>query len=178
MIKEMEKALRLNERFGFACLNDPELGRLLRDLRELIRKTGSAMLRTGVVSACTRCATSGKGSCCFREMGESYGFMALFVNLLLGSALPEKTDFPGSCHFVGDSGCRLHARHSFCLNYFCPDLKESLGEETIRKIQRQAGEQLLAAWELERTLARYMADADKQEHIGRPSCSDQGRIGR
>ncbi len=47
MIKEMEKALRLNERFGFACLNDPELGRLLRNLRELIRKTGSAMLRTG-----------------------------------------------------------------------------------------------------------------------------------
>ena len=124
----MENALRLNERFGLACLNDPESGRLLRNLRDLIRRTDSAMLQSGVVSACARCAGS-KGSCCFREMGESYGSMGLFVNLLLGSALPEKTDFPGSCHFVGERGCKLQARQSFCLNYFCPDLKNSLGAE-------------------------------------------------
>ncbi len=85
---EIEKAFRLYERFGDACLNDPESGRLLRNLRDLIRKTDSAMLRSGVVSACARCVASGKGSCCFREMGESFGFMELFVNLLLGSVLP------------------------------------------------------------------------------------------
>jgi hypothetical protein len=169
---EMEKALRLNERFGPACLNDPESGRLLRKLRDLIRKTDSAMLQSGVVSACTRCAASGKGSCCFREMGESYGFMGLFVNLLLGSVLPEKTDFQGGCHFVGDNGCKLQARQSFCLNYFCPDLKNSLGEEAILETQQQVGEQLLAGWELERALARYMADADRQEQLGPPSCSE------
>ncbi len=170
--KEIEKALRLNERFGVACLNDPESGSLLRDLRDMIRKTDTAMRRSGVVSACARCAASGKGSCCFRQMGESYGFMELFVNLLLGSAFPEKTDFPGSCHFVGKSGCRLQARQSFCLNYFCPDLKNSLGEQTILRIQRQIGQQLLTGWELERTLTRYMADADKLEQIGRPFCID------
>ncbi|MGP8197581.1 MAG: hypothetical protein ACLQSW_18195, partial [Syntrophobacteraceae bacterium] len=53
---EIERALRLNERFGLACLNDPESGRLLRKLRDLIRKTDSAMLQSGVVSACGRCA--------------------------------------------------------------------------------------------------------------------------
>ena len=159
---EMEKALRLNERFGPACLNDPQSARLLRKLRDLIRRTDSAMLQSGVVSACTRCAVIGKGSCCFREMGESYGFMGLFVNLLLGSVLPEKTDFPGSCHFMGDKGCKLQARQSFCLSYFCPDLKNSLGEETILGTQQQVGEQLLAGWELERALTRYLADADKQ----------------
>jgi hypothetical protein len=104
-------------------------------------------------------------------MGENWGFMELFVNLLLGSVLPEKTDFAGSCHFMGDNGCKLQARQSFCLNYFCPDLKNSLGEQTILRIQQQAGEQLLAGWELERALARYMADADKQEQLGPPSCS-------
>src|SRR5208337_3377711 len=165
---EMEKALRLNERFGSACLNDPESGRLLRKLRDLIRKTDSAMLQSGVVPACTRCAASGKGSCCFREMGESHGFMGLFVNLLLGSVLPEITYFPGSCHFVGDNGCKLQARQAFCLNYFCPELKNSVGEETVLSIQRQAGEQLLAGWELERSLARYTADANRQEQIGTP----------
>jgi len=175
---EIERALRLNERFGLACLNDPESVRLLRKLRDFIRKTDSAMLQSGVVSACARCAASGKGSCCFREMGENWGFMELFVNLLLGSVLPEKTDFAGSCHFVGENGCKLQARQSFCLNYFCPDLKNSLGEQTILRTQQQAGEQLLAGWELERALARYMADADKREQLRPLSCSESGRNGR
>ncbi len=164
LIKEMEKALRLNERFGPACMNDPETGRLFQNLRDHIRRTDSAMIESGVVSACSRCAGS-KGSCCFREMGESYGFMELFVNLLLGSALPEKTDFPGSCHFVGGRGCKLQARQSFCLNYFCPDLKNSLGQRKILSIQQVAGEQLIAGWVLERTLARHMTDADKQNEV-------------
>ncbi len=154
---EIKKALRLNERFSLASMKDPESGRLLRNLRDLIGKTDSAMLQSGVVAACAMCAASGKGSCCFREMGESYGFIGLFVNLLLGSVLPEKTDFPGSCHFVGDKGCKLQARQSFCLNYFCPELKNSLGEETVLRIQRQVGEQLLAGWELERRLVRHTA---------------------
>jgi hypothetical protein len=168
---EIEKAMGLNERFGPACTNDPESGRLLRKLRDLIYRTDSAMRHSGVESACARCAASGKGSCCFREMGESYGFMELFVNLLLGSVLPEKTDFQGGCHFVGDHGCKLQARQSFCLNYFCPDLKKSLGEQTILRIRQQVGEQLLAGWELERALGRYMADADRQEQLGYPPCS-------
>jgi hypothetical protein len=171
LIKRIEDALLLNERFGLACLNDPETGRLLRDLRELICRTDSAMLQSGVVSACSGCAGS-KGSCCFREMGESYGSIGLFVNLLLGSTLPEKTDFPASCHFVGDRGCKLQARQSFCLNYFCPDLKNSLGEQTILRIQQQAGEQLIAGWDLERSLARHIADAEKQGQSGRSSCSE------
>jgi len=105
-------------------------------------------------------------------MGESYGSIGLFVNLLLGSALPEKTDFPASCHFVGDRGCKLQARQSFCLNYFCPDLKNSLGEQTILGIQQQVGEQLIAGWELERALAKHIADAGKSEQSGRPFCSE------
>ncbi len=170
LIKSMENALLLNGRFGLACLNDPEMGRMLRNLRELICRTDSAMLQSGVVSVCTECAGS-KGSCCFREMGESYGSIGLFVNLLLGSVLPEKTDFPARCHFVGGRGCKLQARQSFCLNYFCPGLKNSLGEQTILRIQQQVGEQLIAGWELERALARHIADAEKREQSGRPSCT-------
>jgi hypothetical protein len=158
--KEIEIALRLSERFGPAFLKDPESARLLRNLRDLIDRTGSAMLQSGIASACARCASSGKGSCCFSEMGESYESMELFVNLLLGSNLPEKTDFPGSCHFVGESGCKLQARQYFCLNYFCPDLKNSVGQETILEIQQRLGEQLLAGWELECLLVRLIKNAD------------------
>ena len=155
--KEIEKALRMKALFGSACLDDPELSRLLLDLRDLIHKTDSVMLQSGAASACAVCAAV-KGSCCFREMGESFGSVELFVNLLLGSVLPEETDFPGSCHFVGKKGCRLMARQSFCLNYFCPELRESLGEETVRSIQRHAGEQLLAFAELERTLTTRLGN--------------------
>jgi hypothetical protein len=58
------------------------------------------------------------------------------------------------------------------LNYFCPDLKNSLGEETILRTQQQVGEQLIAGWELERALARYLADADTQQQLGTPSISE------
>jgi len=172
LAKEMEKALKLKDLFGLACLDDPESSRLLRDLRELIHRTRATMVQSGVVSACTRCATNGKGSCCFREMGESFGSIELFVNLVLGSALPEETAFPESCHFVGDGGCRLQAPQSFCLNYFCPELKETLGEEAICNIQLQVGKQLLVAWKLERALARCIEDAGGLGQIGCPSGGD------
>jgi hypothetical protein len=163
--EEINEALRLHGRFGATCLSDPGLSGFLEKLRSLIGRTDSAMLRSGVVEACARCAASGKGSCCFKEMGESFGFMELFINLLLGSDLPDRTGVPGSCRFLGKDGCKLKARQSFCLNYFCPDLKDSLGAETILWIQRQVGEQLQAEWELERALARHLSETARQEQI-------------
>ena len=163
LAEEIGNALRLKELFGATCLSDPESSRLLRELRELIHRTGSVMLQSGVAAACTRCAAAvGKGSCCFREMGESYGPTELFVNLLLGADLAGKTDCPESCHFAGERGCTLPARQCFCLNYFCPELKQSLGEKTILNIQRQVAAQLLVAWELERALTRCVADAGRR----------------
>jgi hypothetical protein len=164
LTKEIDKALWLYERFGLACMSDPESGRLLLELLELIGSSDTAMLQSGVVSACAGCAASGvSGSCCFREMDESFGFMELFVNLLLRSELPKEADFPGSCHFVGESGCKLISRQSFCLNYFCPDLINSLGEKAILRIQQQVRKQLLKSWELECALTKYWFGRMKEE---------------
>ncbi len=146
--KEIEKARRLYQLFGPACRHDATICSLTEKYLELIRRTDSLMHESGVVDACTRCAES-KGSCCFREMGESYGFQQLLTNLLLGVPLPEQADFPETCHFIGEKGCKLKAKHSFCLNYFCPELKELLGKEMIGKLERIVGEQLWAGWELE-----------------------------
>jgi hypothetical protein len=88
-------------------------------------------------------------------MDEGYGFLLLYINLLLGATFPE-TGSLRSCHFIGETGCKLPARHSFCLNYFCPDIKNSLGETTISEIQACIGEQLLAGWELECALNRWI----------------------
>lgn len=148
----------MSGRFGAQLPVDTALEVLFETYRDLIRKTDALMIESGVVSACSRCAVE-KGSCCFAGMDDGYGALLLYVNLLMGSELSEKADFPRSCRFVGKAGCRLKARHSFCLNYFCPDLRESLGEKEVERIQRSVGEQLLAGWELERALALWMANA-------------------
>lgn len=159
---EIDKARGLFLLYGQACMSDERISDRVRLYQESILRTDSMMLETGVVEACARCAAA-KGSCCFTEMGESYGCLQLFVNLLLGLELPADADFTGTCHFVGARGCKLQARHSFCLNYFCPDLKDLLGEREIMKIQIQVGEQLFLGWELERTLAERIADATRHD---------------
>jgi hypothetical protein len=158
---ELMKATRLNDRFGPSCLDYKDVRDLLLKYQALISKTDDIMRARGIVAACTRCAVSGKGSCCFKGMDEGYGFLLLYINLLLGSTFSDQAEFPEICHFIGKNGCELQARHSFCLNYFCPDLKHSLGEKIVTEIQVAVGEQLFAGWELERTLTRWLADADR-----------------
>lgn len=162
---EIAKALRMKDTFGRACLADPESVRLLNDLRDRIRMTEEAMARYGVVSKCAKCAAE-RGSCCFMEMGESYGALELFINLLLGSDIPEEPEFPGNCHFVGSAGCVLPSRQAFCLNYFCPELEKSLGGETIHLIRRRVGAQLLVARDLELALARCIRSAHGSDRPG------------
>lgn len=156
--KELKQALLLYDLFGLRCLDDENLVDHLQKYRDLIEKTDKAMVDFGVVAACTACAAR-TGSCCFEEMAEGYGFLSLFANLLLGSEFPEEAEFPQSCRFVGQHGCTLKARHSFCLNYFCPDLKTALGKKALDRLNTIVGEQLLAGWELECSLSRWIASA-------------------
>lgn len=151
-------------RLGAVCLQDPELGALLGKLRCLIERTDSLMLDSGVVEACSLCARA-TGSCCFREMGQSYADVQLFVNGLLECKFPQDHDFPGGCFFAGEKGCTLKARHAFCLNYFCPDLVNTLGAETVLKIQLQVGEQLQAGSELESALCRFLTSHPIPAHL-------------
>jgi len=160
--RELDRALQLHEQFGPLVPDVAPLLVLIENYGALIKSTDALMRELGVVAACTQCAVSGKGSCCFDGMDRSYGATALLVNLLLGSELHEETDFPRTCRYVGEEGCRLKARHSFCLNYFCPDLQESLGAEKIERIRRGVGEQLLAGWELERALVGWISNEQRK----------------
>jgi hypothetical protein len=162
--KAIARASFLSDAHGQACLEAPQPGRLIRELRRRVEATDALMLSCGVAAGCSECAKA-TGSCCFREMGESYGVIELFANRLLGVELPQNYDFPGSCYFVGEKGCRLKFRHSFCLNYFCPGLLDKLGEKTVLAIQRQVGEQLLAGCQLELALAKHFNWGSIQAHL-------------
>ncbi len=154
---EVEKVLSFYERFGPACMSNECLSESLQRYRELIRLAESMMSRYGVAEECTACAKR-TGSCCFREMGESYTSVQLLINMLLGSVLPTKILAGENCRFVGERGCTLQGKHSFCLNYFCPDLRITVGKRAIGEIQEVVGKQLLAGWELERALGKWLAD--------------------
>lgn len=159
--KELTRARGLGSRFGSACLKDDALAALVRTYGDRIGQTRAAMRESGVWAACARCAAGPTGSCCFPGMDESYGSLLLYANLLLGSSLPEGRGPAGGCRFNGENGCTLLARHAFCLNYFCPDLKMLLGKRRTEEIQKEIGRELLAGWELERALARWLSDAKK-----------------
>lgn len=157
----LERAFQLRSRFGPVLPDDRILRTLYSKYVETISRTDSLMEKTGVVAACARCAQQ-RGSCCFEGMDQSYDTLLLYTNMLMGADFSITPHFPENCCFVGKDGCRLKARFSFCLNYFCPDLHASLGERTIEEIQREIGKQLLAGWEFERALFRWVADAQRR----------------
>lgn len=153
---EMARALEFEKVYGKAPLENAALLRLFQVYSNLIAETDSMMMEKGVSDACARCAAV-TGSCCFAGMYDGYGAMSFYVNLLMGSDFSENGRNDGSCRFVGTKGCGLKARHSFCLNYFCPQLNDSLGERAIRDLTASVGRQLQAGWELECALTKWMA---------------------
>jgi hypothetical protein len=75
--------------------------------------------------------------------------------------MPEKREVPDGCFFVGEKGCRLLARHAFCVNYFCPALNEHLDPAKTRKLLSISGNELLCGWELEKALRRLLGRCGK-----------------
>jgi hypothetical protein len=125
---------------------------LLAAYRDAILETGRLMEETGVIEACTRCAVEGPGSCCFQGIEEGYDYVLILINLLLSCDIPDTPEVQGSCFFVGENGCRLQGRFSFCLNYLCPDLQELIGPADRTRLLRTVGNELTAGWELEHAL--------------------------
>ncbi len=158
---ELEKAFQLRDRLGPAPPDDTVLRTLYQRYLETIRRTDSLMSATGAAAACAECAQR-KGSCCFEGMDQSYGSLLIYINMFMGVDFSRAPHSPDSCRFVGKNGCRLKARFSFCLNFFCPDLRTLLGEDEVARIQREIGQQLLAGWELERALTRWITDAQRR----------------
>ena len=159
--KEIEKARRLYA----AGQNDLSLQKgITGDLtryRRAIALTYEQMGRAGVIQACSACAADSGGSCCFHGVEDWYDDVLLLINLLLGAALPEKREVPDGCFFVGGKGCRLVARHAFCVNYLCPVLNASLDPVERSRLLSISGVDLLCGWELEKTLRRWVREGVK-----------------
>ena len=115
--QEIEKANYLYERYGRILLEDQDMLFLINRYRESIRESYLTMKAFGVIEACSSCAGVKTSGCCFSGVEDWYDPYLLLINLLLGREIPRKNDFPESCLFVGEQGCKLMARHSFCVNF-------------------------------------------------------------
>lgn len=144
-------AKRLHALHAETVLTDPNLAGLLTAYREAIGRTSATMRRADLGTCCGACAEV-HGSCCFEGIGHEYDPALLFINLLLYCEVPESREISGGCYFVGKHGCKLAARYHFCLNYLCPDLRESLGPDMCKTLLNTVGRELSAGWELELAL--------------------------
>jgi hypothetical protein len=144
-------------RLGAALAADQDLIRAADACRAQIAATWELFRVLGVAEACGACAAKRPGGCCFPEVALNHSREQLLANLLLGAELPERKEIPDSCHFVGERGCKLMLRDSFCVNYFCPGLHERLGERAMGELLAQVGREVLADQELERALAKWLA---------------------
>jgi hypothetical protein len=159
--EEINRAKRLYARYGEALSNQDGLGALFEMYRNAIGKTQEVMKQLCVVEACSVCACKGSGSCCFQGVEEWYERVLLFINLVLGRQIPEFREVPGGCLFVGSRGCKLIARHSFCVNYLCPNLKDSIKTRPMKTLLSVTGGELFHGWEVEQSVRKWL------QHQGR-----------
>ena len=146
----------LHHRYGAAMSKDKDLMDLLRRYHKAIRDTHATMREVGVLSSCACCAGEKPGGCCFEGVEEWYDHVLLLVNLMLDRDIHVSRETPGGCIFVGSRGCKLVARHSFCINYLCPNLQTALTAFQKKALLFVTGVELFKGWELEQRIHRWL----------------------
>lgn len=149
---QIREARRILSASGSILREDREIGLLLSQYRNACEKTRLTMEQEGISIACGVCDQTSRGGCCYQGVEEWYDWALLAVNILLGSDIPTVPEISGACLFVGARGCRLVARHAFCVSFFCPDLTSRLNGEPRNRFNRAAGEELLCGFRLERLI--------------------------
>jgi hypothetical protein len=150
--QEIEKAVRLHQKYDQVILNDSDILFLIERYRDAIEDNLLSMREAGVAEACSSCAAVHTNGCCFKGVEDWYDCYLLLTNLLLDGDLPLEADYPDSCLFVGDKGCKLMARHSFCVNFLCPDLLKGIDPAQREILLRTTANELQAGWKLEKAL--------------------------
>ena len=100
------------------------------------------MAASGIADECRQCEHDEGGSCCGAGLENKYSGTLLLINLLLGAKLPSKRTGPSNCHFLGDEGCRLLARHVICVNYICRKISDRIDPERIAILREAEGREL------------------------------------
>lgn len=161
----LRRSRRLFQEHAPALLHHARIAPLLDRYRQSIDLTASRSLSLGVPASCAACA--GRGClCCFEGVERQYDEYLLLINHLLGADGQRESAVEAVCHYCGPRGCCLVAKHSFCLNYFCQDVKLALGADSATGLRSVVGAELQCQWELERVLMPWLWSAGQTAHRG------------
>lgn len=151
----IQKADDLFFRHGRDIRAEAPISQALDAYAQAIAQTGNMDQDLGLPVYCAACGARDE-VCCFDGVQERYDETLLLINLLLGVRIPREREIDDSCFFCSLKGCRLIAKHSFCLNFNCAEVKKGLGPEAMGRLNRQVGLELQSQWELERLLAPWL----------------------
>lgn len=143
---------------GSEILADDFFQKLIAEYRQAIQNTNQFMKELNLVTLCSNCAAREHGSCCSEEVENWYDTWLLFINLLMGAEVDLVREAHGHCLFVGAHGCKLIARYSFCVNFLCPEIVQSLTASDKQKLLAVSGAELFAGWTLEQGLRKWIKD--------------------
>jgi len=152
----IDQAYVLYDRYAGDLAREKTFTDLLDAYSEAISRTQERMRTLGVVAACARCDSQPSGSCCFKGVEGWYEPEILLINRLMNVSIPRRPAAEGQCLFLGERGCRLKARHSFCVNFLCPTVREVLGPSGTAELLAVAGRELLLGLEAETFLRRWL----------------------
>lgn len=161
----LQRARNLYARHGRALARHPLIPGLLAQYMRAIDLTSQQTLSLGVPSFCIACALK-DCVCCFKGVERRYDEYLLLENLMLGDEGAWDAGTGSSCFFCGAQGCSLVAKHSFCLNFYCSDIKQGLGEAAVGLLLMRVGQELSCQWELERVLMPWLWAEAKHDCSG------------
>ncbi len=154
--QEIARAKEVYATHGEAILAEPHLAQLLAAFREQIEATNRLFQEMGVAEDCAACCDRDKGPCCFDGAQGWYDLRLLLINQLLGVEVPQEPELADDCWFNSPKGCKLLAKDSICLNFFCPEIQARLSDEELLALRRQVGRELLAGLDLEAALLPWL----------------------
>ncbi len=153
--------------YGPNFKKDNVISKLLSRYDQAIQDTKTLMVKIGLVQICAHCATNTPGgSCCGKGIEDWYDVPVLMFNLLLDKPIITDPPKPEDCLFLGPHGCRLWARHYFCVNYLCHRIYEKLSYQEIERLKSQAGKELFISWQLEQLFIKKLTQLEKGKKPG------------
>lgn len=159
ILEKIETARQLFEEYGVLLRTDARVAARLECAREKIEQSRKAGVESGVAAACRRCDEEEGGSCCGAGIENRYTPVLLLANLLMGKSLPLERRSENGCHFLGETGCRLDARHVLCVNYLCTRIQKELPARELIRLQNIIGEEMDAVFLLHETIKKAMRSA-------------------
>lgn len=154
--QEISQAKEVYAALGGQILEQAELVNLLAKFKEQIDGTNRLFKEMEVDADCAACCDREKGPCCFDGAQGWYDLRLLLINLLLGVEVPNRPELLDDCWFNSPTGCKLLAKDSICLNFFCPDIQTRLSEADLLALRQQVGRELLACLDLEAVLLPWL----------------------